>query len=155
VEQSIFAPQLGIERQEKVGTMTKKPVLTRHLCDSEYLALRVGLKVGMEAMRTALPVRTHNSVRRLPFERFNCGLSTGRSKRQCWSNRQAREFVCSSGRETMKPLFHVAIYVNRKPSSLKDAAHGDEPSELLTENKAWKSGVELFQEASGQAVNCL
>ena len=43
----------------------------------------------------------------------------------------------------MKPLFQVAIYVNRKPSSLTNATHGGEPSEPLTENKAWKSGGEL------------
>lgn len=48
---------------------------------------------------------------------------------------------------TTLPLFHSAIYVNRKPDSLNKAKHGDKPSKPLTEKRAWTSGSELLQKA--------
>jgi hypothetical protein len=37
-----------------------------------------------------------------------------------------------------EPLFHTAIYVNRAPQNLKEASHGMDASDPLTENRPWK-----------------
>jgi hypothetical protein len=47
----------------------------------------------------------------------------------------------------MKPLFHTAIYVNRRPKELKEKSHGQAPSDWLAEGRRWTSGANLLREA--------
>jgi hypothetical protein len=46
-----------------------------------------------------------------------------------------------------EPLFHTAIYVNRAPQNLKEASHGMDASDPLTENRPWTTGERLLIQA--------
>lgn len=46
-----------------------------------------------------------------------------------------------------KPLFHTAIYVNRAPKNLREASHGKDTSDPLTEGKPWTKGERLLAQA--------
>lgn len=52
----------------------------------------------------------------------------------------------------MNPLFHTAIYLNRKPTALVAASHGEAPSEALIEGKIWNAGYQLLERA--RAAQC-
>lgn len=47
----------------------------------------------------------------------------------------------------MKPLFHAAIYLNRRPDDLQKADHGESASDELIEHKNWSTGHKLWMEA--------